>query len=277
MADNLLLALAGAFKGAQDILVPYFKAEHENTLAKELHGAKQQMDSTPINTAEELSGQPTNLPRSTMIKPNELQLMKPTSIWDPTSQSTVFAGRGNVKSLPYAPNPKEPKKYQKIITSKQAQDLRDAGVNVNNEEYVIHDASAGEKKVEDQNKDANWAISEINRIMPLNEKASGGYLGALRQKGMSAMNKEDATFRNTADVVNSAQGLVTKVLKSTFGGQLSDSEREYMNQIYGAMPNYSIAERRIALTNVKRMLENKIGSDVGTQGKKKSLNDIFGQ
>lgn len=122
---------------------------------------------------------------------------------------------------------------------------------------------AGAGKDKEKNSDTAWAISEIDRILPLNERASGGYLGAVRQASMSAMNKEDQKFRDTADVINSAKMLVTKVLKSTFGGQLSDSEREYMNEVYGALPNYSVAERRIALNNVKRMLQDKVKNSGG--------------
>lgn len=117
----------------------------------------------------------------------------------------------------------------------------------------------GTTKTTADNKDAMWAISEIDRIAPLNEGSSGGMFGAIRQKGMSAMNLEDEKFRNTADVINSLRGLVARVLKSTFGGQLSDSERDYLNSVYGAAEKYNVAERRIAMTNVKRMLQNKIG------------------
>lgn len=125
---------------------------------------------------------------------------------------------------------------------------------------------AGTTKTAADNKDAVWAVSEIDRISPLNEKSSGGMFGALRQKGMSAMNMEDEQFRNTADVINSLKGLVARVLKSTFGGQLSDSERDYLNSIYGAAEKYNVAERRIAMTNVKRMLQNKIGQPTAKGG-----------
>ena len=153
------------------------------------------------------------------------------------------------------PSIKPEKKSRKIITSIQADQLRNAGVDVNDLEYVIHDAPSTAGKSAEKEDIAKYSIDEISRILPLNEKSSGGFFGGLKQKAMSAANIESETFRNTADVVNSARSLVARVLKSTFGGQLSDSEREYLNSVYGAMPNYSVAERRIALTNVKRMLE----------------------
>ena len=94
--------------------------------------------------------------------------------------------------------------------------------------------------------------------MPLNEKSSGGLFGKVRQKVMSAANIEDEKFRNTADVTNSLKNMVAKVLKSTFGGQLSDGERAYLNEVYGAAEGQSVAERRIAMSNIKRMFENRV-------------------
>lgn len=67
----------------------------------------------------------------------------------------------------------------------------------------------------------------------------------------------DPTFKNTADVVNTMQAQVARVLKSTFGGQLSDDERKYLNKVYGALPSMSPTERNIAMTNVKTMLVSK--------------------
>lgn len=262
--DNLLLMLAGAAKGASDIAVPFFKARYETDLAKELYGAKQQMDSTSIQRAEELTGQQTNLPRDTNLLPNELNLMKPTTYWDPSTGAMAYSGRGNVKTMPVPQ-----KKARKIVTSQQAQDLRNAGIDVNDKDYTIHDAPVGVEKKATENTDASWAISEIDRILPLNEESSGGYVGAGVQKLKSALDVSDTKSKNTADVINTAKGLVVKVLKSSFGGQLSDSERDYLNEIYGAMPTMSRSERSIALTNVKRMLQNKVKSSAppGTGGR----------
>ncbi|MEK7578254.1 MAG: hypothetical protein AAB456_00850 [Patescibacteria group bacterium] len=121
------------------------------------------------------------------------------------------------------------------------------------------------KKLEGQG-DAEFAISEIRRIRPLNERASGGFFGKIRQAGMAALDKEDQKFRDTEDVVNSLKSLVTKVLKSTFGGQLSNEERKYLDDVYGAAAGYSRAQRRIAMDNVERMLSSKIGSSPESAG-----------
>ena len=104
------------------------------------------------------------------------------------------------------------------------------------------------------------AVIEIDRVQKLNEKSYGGYYGAMKMKAMSATDagKDNEEFKNTADVLNTMQGLVSKVLKSTFGGQLSDGERQYLNQVYGALPTMSRVERDIAMTNVRTMLTNRL-------------------
>jgi hypothetical protein len=108
--------------------------------------------------------------------------------------------------------------------------------------------------------DAQSIINEIDRVQKLNSNSYGGYFGNLEMKAKSAFNmgQDDVKFKNTADVINTMQQQVARVLKSTFGGQLSDSEREYLNNVYGALPKLSQTERDIAMTNVKRMLSSKI-------------------
>lgn len=103
-------------------------------------------------------------------------------------------------------------------------------------------------------------FSEIDRVQKLNEDAYGGVGGAAIMKVKSALNlgTNDIKFKNTADIVNTLQGQVARVLKSTFGGQLSDDERKYLNNVYGALPQLSNVERDIAMTNVKTMLQGKL-------------------
>lgn len=116
-------------------------------------------------------------------------------------------------------------------------------------------------------------ISEINRVKVLNKNSRGGVLGALAQKGQSALNMgtDSPEFKNTADVINTLKGAVSRVLKSTFGGQLSDSEREYLNQVYGAAERMSPSERDIAMTNVITILNGK------KQASGAKLNALTGQ
>lgn len=102
-------------------------------------------------------------------------------------------------------------------------------------------------------------LPELDRIFELNKNSRGGMVGSAKQRVSSALNigQDKPEFTNTADTINSLRGLVAKVLKSTFGGQLSDSEREYLNGVYGAVEKYTPTERAIAITNIKRMIQNK--------------------
>ena len=117
--------------------------------------------------------------------------------------------------------------------------------------------------------------SEIDRVQELNKNSYGGMIGGLTMKAKSAMNTgaDDVKFKNTADVLNTMQAQVAKVLKSTFGGQLSDGERLYLNQVYGALPNMSQTERDIAMTNVKTMLTGRLRS---SESKLQELNGQAG-
>jgi hypothetical protein len=111
-------------------------------------------------------------------------------------------------------------------------------------------------------------LSEISRVQELNKNSYGGAIGGATFKVKSLLNKgkDDPTFKNTADVVNTMQAQVAQVLKSTFGGQLSDSERMYLNQVYGALPNMSQVERDIAMTNVQLMISEKLKAAESTYG-----------
>lgn len=104
--------------------------------------------------------------------------------------------------------------------------------------------------------------SEIDRVQVLNRNAYGGRTGAFAYGAKSALNlgTDDPKFRNTADVINTLRSQVARVLKSTFGGQLSDSERAYLNMVYGAAEEMSNVERDVAMTNVKTMLKNKLSA-----------------
>lgn len=102
---------------------------------------------------------------------------------------------------------------------------------------------------------------DIERIKKLNETSYGGAVGALKMKYKSLTDadvKNNPEFVNTAEIINTLQALVTRVLKSTFGGQLSDSERSYLDKVYGAAPNLSRAERAIAMDRIQKMMTDKM-------------------
>lgn len=115
---------------------------------------------------------------------------------------------------------------------------------------------------------AETSMPELGRLQELNKNTYGGAFGGAVFKGKSLLNmgQDDEKYKNTADVVNSLKAKVSEVLRSTFGAQLSDGERQYLNDIYGAAPNLSQAERDIAITNIKRMLQTKLVKNQTTQG-----------
>lgn len=104
------------------------------------------------------------------------------------------------------------------------------------------------------------ALGSLDRALELNKDSYGGKVGAGIFKTKSALNigTKDPKFTNTAEVINIMKGQVIKDLKKTFGAQLSDAEREYLDSVYGAMEGMSQAERDIAIRNVKKIFESKV-------------------
>lgn len=119
------------------------------------------------------------------------------------------------------------------------------------------------------------AIGEISRVEKLNENTFDGKTGEWQMafRRGTGIGDESETFKNTSDVVNTMQAQVARVLKSTFGGQLSDGERAYLNEVYGALPGLSKTERAVAMTNVKKMLSDRL---VGAQSKVSELSSEAG-
>lgn len=116
------------------------------------------------------------------------------------------------------------------------------------------------------------AVSELERIKALNQNSFSGGVGskafaAARATGVGA---DSEIFKNTADVSNTLKGLVAKTLKATFSGQLSDGERNYLNEVYGAADGMTKEERAIAMVNIQNMLTEKLRS------KESALNELTG-
>lgn len=127
---------------------------------------------------------------------------------------------------------------------------------------VLPQPSAPSAKAEGESAEAaitsDQVVSEMDRILPLNANSRGGFFGKVAQRAESAIDpdKPSEKFNNTADVINSLKSIVAKTLKSTFGGQLSDSERAYLNEVYGAVEGMSRKEREIAINGVKKTVLN---------------------
>lgn len=104
-------------------------------------------------------------------------------------------------------------------------------------------------------------IADIDRALGHNEKSMSGlkYKAAetsMRNLGGVGVNKE--LFENTRKATTIMKNMVAKVLKSTFGGQLSEGEREYLNSVYGAMESYSPKEREVAMKEIQRIMKSKL-------------------
>lgn len=117
--------------------------------------------------------------------------------------------------------------------------------------------------------------AEIANLRALNQQSYGGLMGAAKVAYRSATNTggDDPKYKNTVNVVNGLKNLVSNVLKGTFGAQLSDSERQYLNEVYGAAERFSQEEREIAMARVDQILEGKVSAQ---KDKVESLGRTYG-
>lgn len=107
---------------------------------------------------------------------------------------------------------------------------------------------------------AGSAQTALDKALELNKNSYGGLAGKATYKAISATNMggDNQRFRNTAEVVNIMKNQVIKDLKKTFGAQLSDAERDYLNEVYGALEGMSQVQREIAIENVKAIFQDKL-------------------
>jgi hypothetical protein len=114
------------------------------------------------------------------------------------------------------------------------------------------------------------AITSLDRALDLNKNSYGGLGGKVIMRTKSATNigTNDTKFRNTAEIINTMKSQVIKDLKRTFGAQLSDAERDYLDTVYGAIEGMSQIERDVAIKNVKKMFLDKANA---ARAKKQAL------
>lgn len=96
---------------------------------------------------------------------------------------------------------------------------------------------------------------ELEKLRQSNSKSRAGAAGAVMQKYDSLMDNSSPEFEATAQTMNGLKDFVAKVLKSTFGAQLSDGEREYMQGVLGSKVELSKMEREIAISRIKSNLD----------------------
>lgn len=107
---------------------------------------------------------------------------------------------------------------------------------------------------------APGAVKILDKLRVLNKNSYGTAVGGFQYKlsEKTGIGDETTKFKNTAEVVNQLRQMVSKVLKATFGGQLSDGERAYLDKVYGASEDFTKSQRDIAIRNVKRMFVEKL-------------------
>lgn len=100
---------------------------------------------------------------------------------------------------------------------------------------------------------------EMDKLMELNKNSYGGLPGGMT---VSILGKFDAKatdkYNNTLDLIKGMQQQVAKALKPSFGGQISEGERKYLNELYGALPGMGRVERERAMMKVKQIMETSI-------------------
>lgn len=116
---------------------------------------------------------------------------------------------------------------------------------------------------------ANASKQELQRVLELNKNSVGGLAADAIIKTKGALGGKSFTpeEKNTIDLVNSLKTNVVENLKKTFGGQLSDSERSYLDeQVYGATAAKSPAEREIFIKNIMSFQDRKLSEVAGKAG-----------
>jgi hypothetical protein len=106
----------------------------------------------------------------------------------------------------------------------------------------------------------NVTMTQLDEVKKLNDNSYSGTLENAkllipRLTGKGASNQE---FQNTVNVVNKLKNYVIKSLRSSFGGQITEGEREYLNGLFGATEKGTKEERAIAISNIQEFLNMKL-------------------
>jgi len=110
----------------------------------------------------------------------------------------------------------------------------------------VYKAVADYEKIQTE---SDYIISTLNNLQKLAPVARGGVGGAMAQKISSAtgIGSDSESFKNTATLINGLKGMAVQLLKPTFGGNISDGEREEVMKISGALETMQPEERLAAM------------------------------
>lgn len=106
----------------------------------------------------------------------------------------------------------------------------------------------------------------IDRALELNKQAIDGWAGNARQGVANFFGGGQAG----AELKALMQGEMVGQLKNTFGGTVSEGEREVMNQLYGADLSMNEGAREALIRNVYQTALNRVQNDIDT------FNNLYG-
>lgn len=115
----------------------------------------------------------------------------------------------------------------------------------------VNNAVADYEKIQTE---TDYSVETLNKIIDKIPGTRGGLAGAGMQAASSSfgIGSNTGTFVQTAEVLNALKGMAVQLLKPTFGGNISDGEREEVMKISGALTTMQPAERVVA---ANRMIE----------------------
>lgn len=140
------------------------------------------------------------------------------------------------------------------LTPEQKKYLTDVGANKAEAEKEYNKAVANYEPTKKQ----------IQRALEILPKTYTGLTKGIEQTGARAlsgvqklfgMSPKDEKLANTAELNSIIGGQVISLLKSTFGAQLSDSERQYLVDLFSAGSTATQEEKRKALENILTRLD----------------------
>lgn len=118
--------------------------------------------------------------------------------------------------------------------------------------------------------------SELNHLLKLNKNSYGGLAGKAKMGILSATDSGggDQTYINTRTILTSLKSNVVENLKKTFGGQISEGERQFLIDQYGAAEGGSRVEREVAIENIRKFARRKLLESVNADRIAKGIEPI---
>jgi len=116
---------------------------------------------------------------------------------------------------------------------------------------IVNNAVADYEKIQTE---TDYTVKTLGDIISKVSGTRGGVLGAGAQKlsSWTGIGAKSRKFVQTEEVLNGLKGMAVQLLKPTFGGNISDGEREEVVKISGAADAMQPEQRVVA---AKRMIE----------------------